>query len=320
MSGPTLEVRVKSVTFEAERIHSYELRPLAGGALPPFTAGAHVDVHLPHGATRSYSLINPQGETHRYVIAVAHDAASAGGSRYMHERLRAGDRLTIGEPQNNFTLAEDAPLSVLIAGGIGVTPIFCMVQRLTALGRAWELHYSARTREAAAFLEPLEALRDAGGATLVVNFDHEPGGRMLDIEAIVCATPADAHLYCCGPTGMLDAFERAAQARPPERVHVEYFSAKEAPARGGGFTVVLEKSNRSVFVEEGKTILETLLDEGVDPAHSCMEGVCGTCETRVLEGIPDHRDLVLNDAEKAANKTMMICCSGAKTPTLVLDL
>jgi vanillate O-demethylase ferredoxin subunit len=320
MSGPTLDVRVKSITWEAERINTYELTPLGGVELPSFKAGSHIDVHLPHGATRSYSLVNAEGETHRYVIGVALDAASAGGSRYMHENVKPGDRLAISPPANNFVLDESAPLSVLIAGGIGVTPIYCMVQRLTALGRPWQLHYSARTREVAAFADALAARGAASGNLVNLNFDCEPGGTMLDLGAIVGAAPADAHLYCCGPTGMLEAFERAAEKRPREQVHVEYFSAKEDAARAGGFTVVLAKTNRTVFVEEGRTILEALLDAGMDPAHSCMEGVCGTCETRVLEGVPDHRDLVLSDAEKAGNKTMMICCSGAKTPTLVLDL
>lgn len=320
MSGPTLDVRVKSVTYEADRINSYELRPFAGGTLPPFKAGAHIDLHLPHGARRSYSLVNPEGETHRYVIAVAHDAASAGGSRYIHESLRAGDRLAISAPANDFMLVEAAPLSVLIAGGIGITPIYCMLQRLTALGRKWQLYYSARTREVGAFVEPLQALGVQGGNPAVFNFDCEPGGKMLDIPGIVAAAPADAHLYCCGPAGMLEAFERAAKAIDAQRVHVEYFAAREAPATMGGFTVTLAKSNRRVFVAAGRTILEALLDAGIDPAHSCMEGVCGTCETRVIEGVPDHRDLVLSDAEKASNETMMICCSGAKTPSLVLDL
>ena len=319
MAEAKLEVRVKAVTYEADRINSYELTPIAGGALPAFTAGAHIDVFLPHGATRSYSLVNPQGETHRYVIGVARDAASAGGSIYIHDHIRPGQRLYISPPVNNFELVEDAKLSVLIAGGIGVTPVYCMVQRLESLGREWQLHYSARTREVAAFLEPLEILR-AKGRAVVLNFDHEPGGKMLDIAGIVAAAPRDAHLYCCGPTPMLEAFEHAAKARPPETVHVEYFSAKEAPARTGGYTVVLAKTNRTVFVEEGRTILETLLDEGINPAHSCMEGVCGTCETRVLEGVPDHRDMVLTDAERTAGKTMMICCSGAKSERLVLDL
>ncbi len=312
-------MQVKSVTYEAERINAYELRPLAGGDLPPFTAGAHIDLQLANGATRSYSLVNPQGERHRYVIAVAFDAASTGGSRYIHERIAAGDKLTITPPQNNFALVEDAKHTVLIAGGIGITPIWCMVQRLVELGRSWELHYSARTHAAAAFLEPIAALRGLNANPVVLNFDFEPGGRPLDLAAITGHAAEDAHLYCCGPTGMLEAFERATQHRPRERVHVEYFSAKEAPARGGGFSVILARSNVQVFVAEGKTILDALLAAGLDPPCSCTEGVCGTCEMRVLEGIPDHRDMVLTDAERASNKSMMICCSGAKTETLVLD-
>ena len=163
MSGPALEVRVKSVTWEADRVNLYELVPLAGGALPEFTAGSHVDVHLPHGATRSYSLVNPQGETQRYVIGVALDASSAGGSRYMHETCRPGDKLAISPPTNNFALVEDAPLTLLVAGGIGITPIYCMAQRLTAIGRPWQLYYSARTREVAAFAEPLKVLGAGSG-------------------------------------------------------------------------------------------------------------------------------------------------------------
>jgi tetrachlorobenzoquinone reductase len=319
VSTTTLAVRVKSVTYEAEGISSYDLRPLADSELPPFTAGAHIDLKLPNGITRSYSLVNPQGERHRYIIAVANDTASAGGSRYIHERVRAGDKLSITPPQNNFALAEDAKHSVLIAGGIGITPIWCMVQRLIELGRSWELHYSARTHEAMAFLEPIAVLRAAHPHRVVLNFDFEPGGKPLDLAAIVANAAQDAHLYCCGPTGMLEAFESATQDRLRERVHVEYFSAKEAPAKGGGYTVVLAKSNVRVFVAAGETILDALRGAGVDAPFSCTEGVCGTCEMRVLEGVPDHRDRVLTDAERTANKTMMICCSGAKSETLVLD-
>jgi tetrachlorobenzoquinone reductase len=318
----SLPVRVKSVTYEAERINSYELQPLAGGDLPPFTAGAHIDLHLPGvpmGQTRSYSLINPQGERHRYVIAVAHDAASAGGSRYIHEQVRAGDKLTITPPQNDFALVEDAKHSVLIAGGIGITPVWCMVQRLIELRRSWELHYGARTHETAAFIEPISALREQHPNAVVLNFDFEPGGKPLDLSAIVNQAPNDAHLYCCGPTGMLEAFERATQNRPRDHVHVEYFSAKEAPAKAGGFTVTLAKSQVQVFVAAGNSILDALIGAGLDPPRSCTEGVCGSCEMRVLEGIPDHRDMVLTDAERASNKTMMICCSGAISETLVLD-
>jgi ferredoxin-NADP reductase len=319
MSTPTLEVWVKSVTYEAERINAYDLRPAAGIELPPFKAGAHIDLKLLNGATRSYSLINPEEERHRYVIAVAHDAASTGGSRYIHEQIRPGDRLLITLPQNDFKLVEDASHSVLIAGGIGITPIWCMVQRLTSLGRSWELHYSARTRASAALLEPIAALQALCTNPVVLNFDFEPGGRPLDLAAIVGNAPDDAHLYCCGPAGMLEAFEQATKSCPRDRVHVEYFSAKEPPARAGGFTVKLAKSNMTVFVDEGKTILDALLSAGFDPPRSCTEGVCGTCEMRVIEGIPDHRDMVLTDAERASNKSMMICCSGARSETLVLD-
>ncbi len=320
MSGSKIDVRVKSVTYEAEGINSYELRPLSGGALPSFKAGAHIDLFLPNGSTRSYSLVNPEGETHRYAIAVALDAASTGGSKFIHEALRAGDKLSISPPSNNFALVEDAPLSVLIAGGIGITPIYCMTQRLTALGRKWRLYYCARTNDVAAFVESLQALSARSGNSAIFNFDGEPDGKMLDLAEVVAATPPDAHLYCCGPTGMMTAFEQATEGIATERIHTEYFKAVDAPARAGGFTVTLAKSNRSIFVAEGRTILEALIANGIEPAHSCMEGVCGTCETPVLDGVPDHRDLVLSDAEKSSNRTMMICCSGSKTPTLVLDL
>jgi len=308
------------VTYEAERINSYELHPIGGGSLAPFKAGAHVDVFLPQGSTRSYSLVNPEGETHRYVIAVALDAASTGGSRFIHESVRAGDKISIGTPSNNFALTEDAPLSVLIAGGIGITPIYCMTQRLSTLRRKWRLYYSARTRSAAAFLEPLQALSTRSGNFAEFSFDDEQNGRLLDFREILAGAPSDAQLYCCGPTGMMDAFTRSAQELPAERIHVEYFNAAEPPARAGGFTVTLAKSQRSIFVHAGRTILETLIEAGIESAHSCMEGVCGTCEARVLDGVPDHRDLILSDAEKTSNKTMMICCSGSKTATLVLDL
>lgn len=315
----TLTVRVKSITHEAERINSIELRPRTGGELPPFTAGAHIDVQLPRGLSRSYSLVNPQDERHRYVIAVAQDEASRGGSRFLHEKLRAGDTLSITPPQNHFALAEQAAHSVLIAGGIGITPIWCMVQRLVALGRSWELHYSARTHARMAFLEPLTALQAAHPQRVVLNFDFEPGGSPLDLPAIVNRAAQDAHLYCCGPTGMLEAFEHATSERPREQVHVEYFASKETPATAGGYTVVLAKSNRRVFVPAGETILDALRGAGLDPPYSCLEGVCGTCEMRVLEGIPDHRDMVLSDSERASNASMMICCSGAKSAELVLD-
>ena len=309
-----LKLIVKSATWEAPDIHTYDLRAPEGGELPPFTAGAHIDLTLPNGLIRSYSLTNPQSDRHRYVIGVQKDRATRGGSKWVHENLRPGVVLTVNGPRNNFALNESAEKTLFIAGGIGVTPMVSMTQRLTELGRDWQLIYCARKKSTTAFLDVLK------GGHVRYNFDEEPGGKMLDIGAAVNAAPPSAHLYCCGPLPMLAAFEAATAHLPRERVHVEYFTAKEPPSVEGGFKVVLAKSGREFTVPPGKTILDTLLDAGLDIPYSCMEGVCGTCETRVLEGVPDHRDLILTEEEHAAGKTMMICCSGAKTEKLVLDL
>ncbi len=317
-AGDLREVRVKRISYEAENINSYELMLPEGGDLERFTAGSHIDLHLKNGMIRSYSLVNDQDERRRYVIAVNKDASSRGGSSFVHGSITAGDMIAISSPRNNFALREDAEHSVLIAGGIGITPLMSMIRRLERLARRWELFYAARTRRAAAFLDDLAAIRP--GAHVHVDFDDERAGRMFDLAAIVAKAPAHAHLYCCGPLPMLDAFERATAGRPADHVHVEYFQAKEMPALDGGFEVKLARSNRTIAIEPGKTILDALLNAGVSANFSCSEGVCGTCETRVIEGIPDHRDLFLSREEKAANKTIMICCSGSKSQTLVLDL
>lgn len=320
MTESTMQVRVKRVSYEAESVNSYELVAPTGGNLAPFTAGSHIDLHLSNGMIRSYSLVNDQRELNRYVIAVNKDAAGRGGSCLIHDTLRAGDIIRISPPRNNFALQEDADHSVLIAGGIGITPLLSMVRRLEALGRPWKLFYAARTRLAAAFLDELNALRTDGRSTIHVDLDDERSGRLFDLGGIVGSTPAEAHLYCCGPLPMLEAFEAAAANRPPQQVHVEYFQAKEKPAVEGGFEVRLARSNRTLKVQPGKTILDALLDAGIAVNYSCAEGVCGTCETAVLDGIPDHRDLFLSKEEHATNKTIMVCCSGAKSPALTLDI
>lgn len=319
-TGNRIKVRVRSVRWEADGINSYELQPLEGGDLPAFTAGAHVDVHLPGALVRSYSLINSQEDRTRYHIAVSKSTSSQGGSRYMHERLRPGDVIEISHPRNNFPVDEAAAHSILIAGGIGITPILGMVHRLDRLGRCWELHYCARTRLVAAFLDSLGELEAAAPGRVHLNFDHEPGGRMLDLAAIVAAADARAHFYCCGPAPMLKAFQVATAGVEPERVHLEYFSAPERVAPSGGFTVVLARSGLSLFVPPGRTILEVVQEAGVEVAYSCQQGICGSCETRVIEGTPEHRDLVLSQQDQASNRTMMICCSGSQGERLVLDL
>lgn len=310
-----LKLRVRTTTWEATDIVSYELRASDGGALPAFSAGAHIDLHLANGLIRSYSLVNPQSERHRYVIAVQKDRATRGGSKWVHEHLRAGDVVTVSPPRNNFPLAEDAAHSLLFAGGIGITPIMSMIDRLSVLKRSWQLYYCARTQAAAAFLDRL-----AGRSEVRFNFDQEPGGAMLDMAPIIRTASAGTHFYCCGPLPMLNAFEAITAGLPTERVHVEYFSAKEPPSHEGGFTVVLAKSGRQIPIPAGKSILDALLEAGIDVPFSCKEGVCGTCETPVLEGVPDHRDLILTKEEHAASRSMMICCSGSKSERLVLDL
>jgi vanillate O-demethylase ferredoxin subunit len=315
-----LQIRVKSVTWEAERINSYRLEAADGRPLPPFTAGAHIDLRLPIGMIRSYSLFNDQDDRDHYDIAVSLDSAGRGGSRYVHEQLRAGDMLTISAPSNNFRLCESSGHSILIAGGIGITPLLSMVQRLAKLGRPWELHYVAHKRAGAAFLDRLDVMKAGGDARIDIVCSDDSCGRTLDLGQIVAQAPCGADFYCCGPSSMLSAFQELTAALPAGQVHAEYFAAKEAPAIQGGFEIVLQRSARRIAVPAGKTILDALLDAGLYVPYACSQGVCGTCKTAVLDGVPDHRDAVFNDDERAANKSIIVCCSGSKSPTLVLDL
>jgi ferredoxin-NADP reductase len=323
-ASPTLSVRVRAMTYEAQSIVGLELVPAAPSTdLPAFTAGAHIDLHLdtPQGKlVRSYSLLNDPFETHRYCLGVHLDAHSRGGSAQVHRHLRVGDVLTIGAPRNHFPLDESAPHNVFIAGGIGITPMLSMIARSQTLGTPWTLYYSARTRKHAGFLDRLHSAAGQAGGRVVLNFDQESGGKMLDLSAIVAALPAGAHVYCCGPGPMLQAYEQACAALPAQRVHKEYFAAQQAPASEGGYTVALARSGKTLQVPPGKTLLDCLIEVHAEPVYACREGVCGTCEVKVLEGTPDHRDMVLSDSERASNDRMLVCCSGAKSARLVLDL
>jgi vanillate O-demethylase ferredoxin subunit len=322
MSEQTFPMRIAAIRPEAEGVISLLLEQPDGTPLPPVDPGAHVDLHLANGLNRSYSLSNGPADAGRYRLTIARDANSSGGSAFIHDVLKAGDTVAVSAPRNNFALALDAPASLFIAGGIGITPFVPMVAALNAAGRPWTLHYCVRTRGRAALLGELEALAAAGPGRLITNFDEEPGGTMLDLAGVLKAAAPGTHVYCCGPTGMLDAFRAAASAAgiDSDHVHFEYFSADVDKATEGGFTVVCQKSGVSLVVKPGETILQTLEAAGIDAPFSCEEGVCGSCETRVISGIPDHRDMILTPKERAENRTMMICCSGAKTPTLVLDI
>ncbi|WP_137894221.1 MULTISPECIES: PDR/VanB family oxidoreductase [Comamonadaceae] len=319
-TSATLSLRVGRVRQEAQGIRRYEL--LAdGGALPRFEAGAHLDLHLQDGLKRSYSICNAPSETNRYEIAVLDDPASRGGSRFVHQALHEGVQLTASVPRNNFPLVEQAPHTLMIAGGIGITPFRAMVHRLQILGQAWTLHYCARTRQHAAFVEELQQLAASGQGQLHLHFDLEPGGAPLDIAQQIASADENTHLYCCGPGSMLDAFERACSERPPTRVHRERFAAATpVPSIGKTFEIVLARQGRTLKVLPNKSILETVLEAGIDVPYSCFEGVCGACETEVLEGCIQHRDTLLSEDERAAGDRMMICCSTATSPSLVLDL
>jgi tetrachlorobenzoquinone reductase len=313
-----IEARLKAIREEADGICSFEFRERNGNLLPVFDPGAHIDLYLPAGLVRSYSLCNPSDRT-RYVVAVNKDANSRGGSRYMHQTLRVGAEVTISTPRNNFQLDQTAAHSVFIAGGIGITPILGMVRALSASGKSWELHYGSRSSRAAAFTDEIKGLAERSGAEVRFSFGTRPED-LLPIKQICRGASDAAHLYCCGPLAMLSAFEDATRHVPVEQVHTEYFSATEPIAKEGGFSVRLARSGKVVAIQSGCTILDAVLAEGVDVTYSCREGVCGTCETAVLEGTPDHRDLVLSKSEHAANRSMMICCSGSRTAELVLDL
>lgn len=309
-----IPVRLTAIIPAADDTNFFEFRPLSG-EVPRFSAGAHIDVHLPNGMIRQYSLTNSQDERHRYVIGVKRDANSRGGSVYMMDKLEVGAEITIGGPRNNFPLNESAPHSVLIAGGIGVTPMFSMMARLESTGASWELFFAVRKRSEVAMPD----LLTAHGDKIHLHIDEEAGG-FVDLAAIVKHAPRSSHLYCCGPGPMLDAFEAATKSWPYGEAHVEHFSSLTPVASEGGFTVVLAKSGLTIQVAPGQTILDAVRDAGVDAPSSCEQGVCGACETRVLSGIPDHRDMILSPQEQEANDTMMICCSGCKSDVLVLDL
>jgi tetrachlorobenzoquinone reductase len=315
----TMKARVQAMRLENESVLLIEFRAPDGQDLPAFEAGAHIDLFLPNGLLRSYSLSNSQDETHRYVVGVSRDAKSRGGSDWIHDNLRLGQVLEIAAPRNNFPLKENADHSILFAGGIGITPMLSMVRRLTDLGRSWELYYCVRTRDLLALQDELAQVALQDSSRIHLHVDAENDGRVLDIPGIVSAAPAGTHMYCCGPLPMIAGFEEAIEGRGSEFKHVEYFAAKEAPKAEGGFEVELTESGVTLQIQAGKTILNTMLDAGLDAPFSCGEGICGTCETRVISGIPDHHDLVLTDSEKESNETVMICCAGSKSPRLVLQ-
>ena len=242
---------------------------------------------------------------------------------FFRQEVKVGDILSAAEPKNNFPLAEQAPLSLFIAGGIGITPFMPMMAALNSVRRHWKLQNCAKTKERAPLLGEIEVLASVGFGELTLHLTSQTGGRHLDLKAAFAGLPEASHVYCCGPSGMLSEFLSAAASAglAPDRIHVEYFANEIEAATEGGFTVVLQKSGKELFVKPGETILDTIRGcRNRGPSILQLEGLCGSCETRVIEGVPDHRDIVLSERDRQSGRTMMICCSGTKSSRLVLDL
>ncbi len=317
-----LSVKVISRREEAQDILSFELADPAGRSLPPFGAGAHIDVEVNDGMTRQYSLCNHPGERHRYLVAVLKDPHSRGGSLALHERLQEGDLINISEPKNHFPLAAKAKKSMLFAGGIGVTPILCMAERLAQTGADFEFHYCARSLGRMAFVERIQ--QSAFASKAYFHLDDGPDAQKLDAKQVLGMPQPEVHLYVCGPTGFMDWILTTANELgwPDEQVHREYFAAA-APATGlaaGEFDVQIASTGETYRIPADKSITESLRGQGIEIPTSCENGLCGTCLTRVLEGEPEHRDYFLTKKERALNDQILPCCSRARSAKLVLDL
>jgi ferredoxin-NADP reductase len=291
------------------------LRRPDGGDLPAWAPGAHLDLVLRPDLTRQYSLCGDPADRSALHVAVQCERAGRGGSLWVHERLTAGASVRVRGPRNNFPLVHSERY-LFLAGGIGITPIRPMVAAVDAAGADWRLVFGGRTRAAMAFADELA---DRYGDRVSLRPQDEAG--LLDLDALLGEPAAGTLVYCCGPESLIDAVERRCRAWPPGGLHVERFAAAAAERDGGGaFEVELTLSGLTVTVPAGTSVLQAVEEAGVRVLSSCREGTCGTCETPVLGGVPDHRDSLLTDAERAANDTILICVSRARTPRLVLEL
>jgi ferredoxin-NADP reductase len=307
-------VRLTSITLAAEQVNIYEFATLDGSPACAYEPGAHIDLQLRDDLVRQYSLL--PCDDGRLRIAVQTDEAGRGGSRFLAHQAHVGDVYLVSDARNHFPLARGSLHSVLIAGGIGITPLYGMAVELERSGASWELHYAVRSDASTVFSKEL---RRYGDKVRIVRSDR-PEDKRIDIRKVIEAAPPESDFYCCGPQRMVDAFGDASVGLPSGKTHVELFSATTEVAAEGGFEVRLERSGKQLFVPQGSTIMQALRDAGFAVPSSCEQGVCGVCESRVLSGTPDHRDHVLSASERAKGDSMMICCSGSCGPLLVLDL
>ena len=314
------KLRVTRIDAVTPRIRRIELANADGGELPAFTAGAHIDVELGNGEARSYSLLNDPGERHRYVLGVLREQNGTGGSAWVHDQLKVGDVVTAPPPSNDFPLDEEGGYHILIAGGIGVTPIVSMAARLASLGREYALHYCARSATEAAFLDDLTA---GHGTRLTTHFDGGDPAVGIDLKTLLAVRPPAAHVYVCGPASLIRSVREVTKDWPQGTVHYELFTGSvadiEIASNDQPFEIVLKRANRTFTVPADKTILQVLKSEGFKVKTLCTRGSCGTCRVGLISGRVDHRDEVLDDDEKES--FLQVCVSRAMPgETLVLDL
>ncbi|TBU87346.1 PDR/VanB family oxidoreductase [Phytopseudomonas dryadis] len=306
--------RLTAMRYGARDIVLYEFQPLDGLPLAPVQAGAHLDIVLPNGQIRSYSLLTPLCDAERYVVAVKRDANGQGGSRWLHDQARVGQTFGLQPPRNHFALTDGDTPVLLLAGGIGITPLFSMLAQLRSAGRPAHLHYWSRDPEQTLFLEALQRSDD-----VTLHFSSTAGRRSL--ADILAAVDPKTEIYCCGPLRMLADLETLSAAHGLEHVRVERFQGASPPATANeAFTVVLARSGSEVQVCKGETILGALLEAGVEVMYSCEQGICGACEVRVVAGEPLHADSVYSAEEHEQRGSMMICCSSSNSARLVLDI
>ncbi len=313
-----LKLRVAARIGESADACSFELVHPRGRALPRFSAGAHLDVHIAPGLVRQYSLCNAPAETHRYQICVLKTEDSRGGSRAMHDNVRQGDLLAVSAPRNHFPLAPSARRSLLFAGGIGITPILAMAEHLESAGADFVLHYCARSAARTPFRERIAGARYAGK----VKFHYSDGGKHADLAQLIGPAEPGTHLYVCGPAGFMDAVFATAlvQGWNEDQLHREYFAGSASAGAQTPFDVRIASTGKVVHVGSGTTVVAALASQGILIPTLCGQGVCGTCVTGVLEGEPDHRDRVLSREQQLRNDCFTPCCSRARGAMLTLDL
>ncbi|MGI3200744.1 PDR/VanB family oxidoreductase [Streptomyces sp. GLT-R25] len=314
MTSYEAELVVERRDLAAEGVLALTLRHPLGEELPAWEPGAHIDVVLGPDLERQYSLCGDPADRHSWRVAVLREPDGRGGSAHVHGQLEAGGKVRVRGPRNHFAL-QPSPRYRFVAGGIGITPILPMLAEAEAAGAEWTLLYGGRTRNSMAFVEELSIYGDK------VRIAPQDEAGLLDLAAELGTPQPGTLVYCCGPGPLLDAVEERCAQWPKGSLHVERFQPKvQETGADTEFEVVLERSGRTLTVPADVSVLDTVRSAGVEVLFSCTEGTCGTCETDVLEGTPDHRDSVLTDEERETGETMLICVSRCRGKRLVLDL